>query len=192
MTMPLEAFVERQVAEQAAALAVDDRRLGQIGVHRRRADADQHRIIMRVEAFGRAHVDRRIGAQAATDEMRVHRRRRQHAGDGDPVFGNMLVGQEQLALALPYRLLRLVADALDRGTQLFRAALGVERAVNFGSAAREMRAQPGPMLARQHRRIEHQHTIALILGVENVGEIAEPRLERHHIAFAQGPCANAM
>ena len=70
--MAPEAFVEAQVAEQPARLPVDDRGFRQIGVHRGRADADQHRIIMRIEAFGGAHVDRGVGAQPAADEMRVH------------------------------------------------------------------------------------------------------------------------
>ncbi|PAV93689.1 hypothetical protein WR25_16012 [Diploscapter pachys] len=118
--------------------------------------------------------------------MRVHRRRREHAGDRDPVFGDVLVGQEQLALALAHRLFGFVADALDRGAQLFGAAIGVEGAVDFGRSACKMRAQPRPMLAGQHRRIEHEHAVALILGIEDVGEIAEARLERHDIAFAQG------
>src|SRR3546814_6486096 len=53
----IDALVEREIAEQAARMAVGDRLLREIGVHRGRADADQHREIMGVEAFGRAYVD---------------------------------------------------------------------------------------------------------------------------------------
>ena len=120
--MPRQALVERQVAEQAARMSVRDRRFRQIRVHRRRADPDQHRIIMRVETFRRTHVDRRIGSQPLADEMRVNRRRRQHPRDRDAVLGYRLVGQEQFALALAHRLFGFAPDPLDRGAQAFGAA----------------------------------------------------------------------
>ncbi len=148
--MAREALVEGQIAEQAACMAIRDRGLGQIGVHRRRADADQHRVIMRVEALGGAHVDGRVGAQSLADEVRVDRRRRQHAGDADARLVGRLVGQEQLAVATAHRLLGLVADALDRGAQAIRAAARLERAVDLRHAGAEMRLQPRPALARQH------------------------------------------
>jgi hypothetical protein len=58
-----DAAVDIHIAKQAARMAIRNRGLGEIGVHRGRADADQHREIMRVEAFGRTHVDGRVGAQ---------------------------------------------------------------------------------------------------------------------------------
>ena len=49
---------------QAALQAVLEALLRQVGVDRRGADADQHREIVGVEALGRAHDDRDVGAQA--------------------------------------------------------------------------------------------------------------------------------
>ncbi len=185
LAVPLQAFVERQVAEQPARLAIHNRRFGEVSVHRRRAHADQHSVIMRVEALGRAHVHRGVGAQASPHEMRVHRRRREHAWNRDPLRPDIFVGQEDLALALAHRLFGLVADALDRGAQLVRPTACLERAVDFRRRTAEIGLQPCPVGGGQHRRIEHQHALAPILGVEDVGEVPEPRLEAHHIALAQ-------
>ena len=41
------------------------------------------------------------------------------------------------------------------------------------------------MRAGEHRRIEHEHAIALVLGFQDVGEIAEPRAQAHHVALTQ-------
>ncbi len=140
---------------------------------------------MRVEAFRRPHVDRRVRPQPLADEVRVHRRHRQHAGDGDAVLVHRLVGQEQLAMPLAHRLLGLAPDALDRRAQLLGAAARLEGAVDLGHRAAEMRLQPRPVRHRQHRRVEHQHPFALVAHVEDVGEVAEPGLEAHHVPLAQ-------
>ncbi len=50
--------------DQPATHPVRDGILRQIGVHRGRPTADQHRKIMRINAFRRPHVDRTEGAQA--------------------------------------------------------------------------------------------------------------------------------
>ena len=51
------------IAEQAAAVAVGDALLRQIGVHRGGAGADQHGEVVHVHALGGAHVQRGEGAQ---------------------------------------------------------------------------------------------------------------------------------
>ena len=56
-------------------MPVGNHRFGKIGVHRGRANADEYGEIMRVQAFGRTDIDRRITAQAIADQMRVHSRR---------------------------------------------------------------------------------------------------------------------
>jgi hypothetical protein len=47
-----EAQVAAHLAEKPARLPVGDGGFGQIGVHCCRADANQHGIIMRIEALG--------------------------------------------------------------------------------------------------------------------------------------------
>src|SRR3546814_8973940 len=59
-----------EIAEQPTRVAIEDRGFGEIGVHRGRTDADQHRIIMRIEAFGGADVDAGVRAQPLADEVR--------------------------------------------------------------------------------------------------------------------------
>src|SRR3546814_19157056 len=103
------------IAEQPTRVAIEDRGFGEIGVHRGRTDADQHRIIMRIEAFGGADVDAGVRAQPLADEVRMHRRRGEHAGDRDAIRPDIFVGAENLALALAHRLFGLVADALYPG-----------------------------------------------------------------------------
>ncbi len=70
-----EAFLEGELAEQAARLAVGDALLCQIGVDGGGAHADQHGEVMHVQAFRRADVEAGEGAQALADQMRMHCRR---------------------------------------------------------------------------------------------------------------------
>ncbi len=146
-----EALLGGERAEQPARLAVEDRRLGEIGVHRGRADADQHRIIMRVEAFGGAHVDAGERAQSLAHQMRVDRRRREHPGDRDPIGTDMLVGEEDLGTAGAHRLFGLEADAGDRGAERFGPLARGEGAIDLGALIAEMRLEPLPIAAGQHR-----------------------------------------
>src|SRR3546814_8041012 len=87
---------------------------------------------MRIEAFGGADVDAGVRAQPLADEVRMHRRRGEHAGDRDAIRPDIFVGEENLALALAHRLFGLVADALDRGAQRLRPATGFEGAIDLG------------------------------------------------------------
>ena len=110
----LDAFAEAALAEQAARVAVGDAFLREIGVDGRRADADQHGEVMRVHAFGRAHVDRGEGAHARLDEMRMHGAGRQDHRDGGDVRADALVGQNQMRVAGGDRVFGLLADAIER------------------------------------------------------------------------------
>src|SRR3546814_12397890 len=63
---------EVDVAEQSARMPVGNAGFGQIGVHRGCTDADQHRVIMSVQAFGGTHVERGVAAQSLADQMRLN------------------------------------------------------------------------------------------------------------------------
>ena len=69
-----QALPERELAEQAALVAGRDRLLGEVGVHRGGADADDDGGIVHVQALGRAHVERDEGAQATGAPGRSARR----------------------------------------------------------------------------------------------------------------------
>ena len=183
---PLDAGVEVEIPEQSPRMAVRYRGFGQIGVHRGRADADQHREIMGIEAFSRPHVDRRIGTQALADEMRVHRRRRQHHRDAQAILADRLVGKEHLALPGANRLLRLVADAGDGGAQPLLPAVRRIGAVDLRHGPAEIALQPHPVGRGQHRRVQHQHMLVLRPFLQYVGEVGETRVEAHHMPLAQG------
>src|SRR3546814_1497757 len=106
------AVVETQLAEQAARLAIGDRRLGQIGVDRRRADADEHCEGVRVEHLGRADIDRGVAAQALAHEMRVDGGGGEHHRHAHAIFTDTLV-REDIG----------IASGRERGCQL-RVDLG--------------------------------------------------------------------
>ena len=67
--------VAQAALDQPAGDAVGDRILCEIGVHRRRARPDQHREIVRIDAFARPHVKRGEGPQALAGQPRMHRAR---------------------------------------------------------------------------------------------------------------------
>ena len=72
---------------------------GQIGVHNSRTAANQHGKIMRVNTFGRPHVDRCECAQTFTGQPRMHSRRRQNHRRRNLVFILMLIRQHQMPSA---------------------------------------------------------------------------------------------
>jgi hypothetical protein len=91
------------LAEQAARVALGNAFLRQIGVDGGGAHADQHREIMRVDAFGRAHIDGRVGSQALAHEMAVHCARGQNHRHCRQIAADALVGQDQVVVALANR-----------------------------------------------------------------------------------------
>ena len=57
---------------------------GEVGVHRGRAAADQHREVVRVDALGRADVERGEGPQALAGQPGMHRAGREDHRHRDP------------------------------------------------------------------------------------------------------------
>ncbi len=87
---------QRLVADQAALQAILEAFLGQVGVDRRGADADQHREIVGVQALGRADDDRDVRAQALGDQVGVDAAGGQDHRQGDAVGLAALVGQDDV------------------------------------------------------------------------------------------------
>ncbi len=183
--MAREAFGNRHVTEKPARVPVGHRGFSEISVHRRRADADQHRVIMGVETFGGADVDAGIGAQPLAHQMRVDSGRGKHARNRDPPRPDSFVGQEQVGAPLAHCLFSLGANVLNRRAQCLRPTASGKGAVDFGRLWSKIGAQPVPVSASQHGGIKHQHPALRAGRIKDVGQIAEPRLQRHHSAFAQ-------
>ena len=133
-----EALVQGEPGEQAARVAVGDRRLGEVGVDRRGADADQHRDVVHVQALARAHRDRAEAAQALAHQVAVHRADRQDHRDRRARLGHRLVAQHDLLVALAHRVLGLDADAVERRAQRAGVGIDLEGAVDRGRLRPEM------------------------------------------------------
>ena len=181
-----ERLRERHAGRQPAAVAVGDGLLRQIGVDGGGADADEHGEIMHVEALGAAHVDRGVGAQVLADQVRMRAARRQDHGDGGAAGPRRLVGEDQVFAAAAHRVLGGAADGVDGLRQRVRARRGVEGAVDGVGAVAHVEAHRGELAIGQHRRVQLQEAGLVRRAFEDVAEIAEPGLQRHHPAFAQG------
>ena len=177
---------QRHVAEQPPAMAVDDGFLRQIGVHRRRPDADQNGEIMGVQAFGAADVDRCVGSQRFIDEMRMNRAGRQDHRHRRAARTAVLVRQNKMRRAAAHGVLRHALKLVDRPAQRVFALFGPERAVEHHRGIAEIVAHCRKAGIGQDRAVELQQPCLAFVLVENIAEIAEPGLEAHHAVFAQG------
>ena len=176
---------ETQCTKQSTSMAVGNRRFGQIGINRGRTDTDEHREIMRVKTFGGADVDRRIAAQSVAHQVGMNRSSSQHHCNADSVSANILVCQKQFRFARANSLDRFLTDPRNRGTQAFLAFADVIRAIDLRGEFSERRLKPQIFSCRQNRTVEYQNVAALVLLVENVGEVRKSRFQAHHMPFPQ-------
>ena len=181
-----DAFVIGARAEQAAGVTIGNGFLRQIGVDRGGADPDQHGEIMRVERFGRPHVDRGKGAQPLAYQMRMHTGSGEDHADPHARRRLVFIGQEQLALARSHRGFGFAAHPRDGCAQGVGSAMDVEAAIDFGNLLAEMRLEHIPALVGHHRRVDDHNAFLAGIIVQNVAEVGKARLETHHPGFAQG------
>gem|GEM_PF-5273720 len=123
--------------QQSPFHPVEDRFLCQPGVDGGGADPDQHREVVRIDAFSRAHVERAEGAQPARHQPAMRRRGRQDHRRGDVVGIRGLVGEDDVAGPGAHRLLGLLPHPHQRLAQGARAAVGGEHAVDHPVAVLE-------------------------------------------------------
>ncbi len=180
-----EALVQGQPRQQAAAVPVGDRRLGEPGVDRGSADPDQHRDIVHVQALARAHRDRAEAAQALAHQVAVHGTGGQDHRDRRLALRHRLVAQHDLLAALAHRILGRGPDATDRLVQRARPGMGVEGAGDRGGAPAEVLLQRRELAVQQQRALELQDRGLARRLVVDVAEVAVARLEAHHPPFAQ-------
>ena len=175
-------------AEECAAVAVGDGVLGQIGVHRRRPDADEHGEVMNVHALARVHVERGKRAQVLAHQMGVHGAGGQDHGHRHPPGAHVPVAQDDMDAPAPDRGFRLLLDAdkgLAQGVAVGLArARGVEGAVDFHRRVAHVRAHRLECGVEKHRRFQLQQPALGLVLVQDVAQVAEPRYQRHHLAFA--------
>ena len=183
-------LAEREVAGEAAFEAVLQALLGEIGVDRGGADADQYGEAVGVETLGRADDDRDVAAQALGHQVGVDAAGGQDHRQGDAVRVAGLVGEHDGAAAAQGGVLRLGPHPLEVGAQAvpgagFPGGHG-EGAVDHGE--RLVAHEGGHPLVHaggQHRAFQHIDVgLGLVLG-QDVAEVLEPGLQAHHRRFAQ-------
>ena len=175
---------EVEAGEQAAGVAVGDRGLGEVGVDRRGADADQHGEVVHVQAL--AALDDQVAetAQALADQVAVDRTHGQDHRDRHAVGADALVAQDQRLAAAADGLLGLLADAVERVPQPAVGA-GIEGAVDGALVGAEMVLDRLELGRGQDGALELQDAGLARVLVVDVAEIAEAGLEAHHPPFAQ-------
>ena len=150
--VPSDGVLEREPAHQAAAMAVDDAVLGEIGIDRGRADADQHGEIMHIQAFGGTDVERGVGTQAVAHQMGVNRARRQDHRYRRAILADMGIIEDEMDAAAAHRVLGLAADAVDRVAQGVFIAIGGKAAIDAGGAVPHALAHVDEIGVGQDRR----------------------------------------
>jgi hypothetical protein len=176
--------VHERAVEKPALDAVADAVLREIGVHRGRAAGDQHREVVRVDAFRAAEVERGEGPQALAGEPAVHRRGGEDHGEGHPRSVLMLVGKDQVARARAHGVLGLGADALEPLPQ--GVGTGLEGAVDQRDLRAELLHHHVELGVGDERRLEDQDLGLRGVLVEHVLEVAEAGLQRHHPPLPEG------
>ena len=182
----LHRLLQSDLGEQAAAVAVSNALLRQIGVHRRGADADQHGEVVRVHALRAAHVQAGEGAQGLADQMRVHGASGQDHWDRR-AFGSLrLVRQDHVGAAGAHALLGLAPDALKRCAQLGLAMAHGEGAVHPAGGGAHGGSHRLELGVGQHGAVQLQQVALAAVLIQDVAQVAQPGLQRHHPRLPQG------
>src|SRR3546814_19419967 len=101
-------------------------------------DADQHRVIMSVQAFGGTHVERGVAAQSLADQMRMNGCGGEDHGHAHVVLIDILVREENFRVAFAHCLFRVLTDAGDGRAKLLRSSAGGISAVNLRDSIAEI------------------------------------------------------
>ena len=121
-------LVQRAV-QQTLADPVGQAVLRQIGVHGCRAASDQHREVMRVDTFGRPHIDRTEGPQTLACQPGMHGRRRKDHRHRNLVLVLHPVGQHDMPRTGTHGVFGLGPDPGEVGSQRSGRSAGRKSAV---------------------------------------------------------------
>ena len=161
---------------------------GEIGVHGRRPQPNQHRSIMRVETLGRAHIERTEITQAFARQRGMHGTGHQDHRQGDMGVVLTMVGQHQMRRAVTHGCHGMRNDPVQCRTQgmaIAGSAGNGHQAVEFLDRAAHVLAPAIIGAIGQDRAVEHQHRGTRLALGQDIAEIAETGLQPHHPAFAQ-------
>ncbi len=178
--------IQQAALQQAAVDPVGNGILRKIGVDRGSATTDQNREIMRIDTFGRPHVDRTEGPQALARQPAMHRAGGQDHRHPDLAFALMFVGQNQLARARAHGIFSLRPNTLQRHAQVVMAGTNGEGAVDIGHLRAETLNQNIEFGIGDKGAFQHQDLGLRRVFIEHVLEVAEPGFQAHHPAFTQG------
>ena len=155
---------------------------GEIGIHGRRAVAEQQGQMHDLARFGRLDQQAGGGAVAGLDQAAVDRRDRQQGGDGGAAFRQVAVAQNHEGLAAGHGGLRLRAEPIERLLQ--PGGTPIDRETHGQRAGAESRGRRRPqqieIMARQHRMPQLDEPRMAGPLVQDVGRIADERHQRHH------------
>ena len=175
-----------QAVEQSPALAVGDAFLGEIGIDRGGADADEHGEIMNVEALARAHIERGEGAQLLADEMGVHRAGGENHRHRRAFGADTLIAQYDVNASLADRVLGLALDTIERVRQGVLGAVRREGAIDLDRLGAHVGPHGLEGSVGQHRRFELQEPGLFRVLFQDVAEVPQPRFQTHLVLLAQG------
>ena len=155
-----------------------------IGIDRCRADTDEHREVMHIEAFAGGDIDRGKGAELLAHQMRMHGAGRKDHRNRAARVGYRAVRQHHMLAARADGLFGLVGDAVQRSGKIIRP-VDIESTVDGDRLVAEVGDKRVPFRHGQHRRFQKQVITLFRRLVENIAQIAEPRAQRHHMTFAK-------
>ncbi len=183
LAVALEYLVE--VADDlAGADQIGQHLVGQIGVNRRGAEADQHREMMRVAGGGGIHQNVAVATQAAGYQVMVHRTDGQRGMHRQLATGDRTVTEHQQGLAGTYRGLGLLGDGGNRRPQ-GHALVEIQVDALVGEAgALELHQRP-PLGRGDHRAAENGPIGMIRRFLEDIALGTQTGFQGHHHRLAQ-------
>ena len=159
---------------------------GEVGVHGRRAVAEQQDQVHDLARLGRLDQQAGGGAESGLEQVAVDRRDRQQGGDGGAAFRQVAVAQDHEGLASGHGGLRLCAEPLQRLLQ--PGGIPGGREPHGQRAGAEARGRRGPqqieIVVGQHRVAQLDEPCMAGQLVQDAGGVADERHQRHHQLLA--------
>jgi hypothetical protein len=140
---------------------------------------------MRVDALGRAHVERAEGPEALPRQPGMHRARGEDHRHRHALGALALVGQDDVPGTRAHGILGLAADAVERGAERAVLAVRGEGAVDDHMLGVEVPDHLVELGVAHEGAVENEDLGLGAVLVQHVLEVSEPRLEAHHPVFAK-------
>ena len=138
---------------------------------------------MRVDTFGRTHIERAEGAQPFAGQVAVHRAGGQNHGHGHAARPLVLICQHQMPRTRAHGIFGLGTDTFQPLLQRHCARL--ERAIDLDQIRVERLRHALPLGIAHKGAIQHQNFGLRAAFIQHVFQIAKARFQAHHAVFAQ-------